>query len=914
LPPRYATKTNRMRRASSDPNTACEPADRAALGLDVPDEEWLAQVRRATRARCLGHLGGYELLEEISRGAQGVVYRAWDVRQRRIVAVKRLLAGTFATGPARARFEREMEAAAALQHPNIVRGLAVESTEPHPLLVMEWIDGVPIHRWADESKARGQDQGVVLGVFLKVCDAVHHAHQRGVIHRDLKPSNVLVDANGEPHLLDFGLARLTAPGDLRSMSLTGTSDFLGTPAYAAPEQVRGDHRAVDVRSDGYALAVILFRILTGRLPFDHARNLPELLTSIQQDDPARPSSLNRTLNDEIDAIIGKAMAKEADRRYASVDALAADVRRYLAGEPVEAQRGRRWYEWRTTIRRHRTAAITAGVFLIVVTGAVVALTAMYARQGRFLAQVTTARDAEAAARHAAQRQQQVLESLLAAAAGIGQGTDLDVRRAWLDEATRLVEAELLDDPAAQAGAYDAIGRTYQSLALYAEAEQHLRTALDLRSTTYAGDHSEVATSLAHLGELLQDRNRFSDAEPFLRAALAMRQRLFGSDHPDVAESLNTVGLILQSRHEFAEAEAVHREALDMRLRLHGGAHKEVAYCLNHIGNALLNRSQFAAAETEYRRALDIYRGLLGDEHRDVAATKINLGKALFHRGDYAAAEPLFREAIASSRRLLGDGHDNVAWGLHRLGVVLHAKGDYAEAEAALRESLSIYRRCFGAGDPYVAVVLNSLGTLLLDRGNIPAAKPIFDEALAIQQGLLAPDNPEFTWQLNRLAEWHERAGRFDEAEPLLRQALTQGAYAFGSDYPNLVRTLDSLSRVVLARGDYEEAEALLVEALETRRGKLGEEHPDVGQSLVNLGSLYRVTGRLDEAVALIEKAIELQRNTLGGDHPELARSLAALALVCDAQNELASAGEARAEALAICQQRECPPEPSYPRP
>jgi len=903
-----------MRRESNDPCPACEPADRAALGLDVPDEEWLARVRRATSARCLGQLGGYELLEEISRGAQGVVYRAWDVREARVVAVKRLLAGTFATGPARGRFEREMETAAALQHPNIVRVLGMESAEPHPLLIMEWIDGVPIHRWADEAKARGRDLDAVLGVFLKVCDAVHHAHQRGVIHRDLKPSNVLVDANGEPHLLDFGLAKLTTPGDLRGMSLTGTSDFLGTPAYAAPEQVRGDHQAVDVRTDGYALGVILFRILTARLPFDYARNLADLLASIQQDNPARPSSLNRSLNDEIDAIIGKAMAKEADRRYASVDALAADLRRFLGREPVEAQRGRRWYEWRTTIRRHRTAAITAGVFLIVVTGAVVALTAMYARQGQLLAQVTSARDAEAAARHAAQRQQQILESLLAAAAGIGQGTDLAVRRAWLDEATRLVEAELLDDPKAQAAAYDAIGRTYQSLALYPEAEDHLRTALDLRSTAYAGDHPEVAASLAHLGELLQDRNRFADAEPFLRTALAMRQRLFTGDHPDVAESLNSVGLILQSRHEFSAAEAVHRQALEMRLRLHGEAHPEVAYCLNHIGNALLNRSQFAAAEVEYRRALDIYRGLLGDEHRDVAATKVNLGKALFHRGHYAAAEPLFREAVASSRRLLGDGHDNVAWGLHRLGLVLHAEGEYAEAEAVLSESLSIYRRCFGDRDPYVAAVLNSLGTLLLDRGDAPAAKPLFDEALAIQQGLLAPDDPELIWQLNRLAEWYERAGRFEEAEPLLRQALAQGEHAFGSDYPSLVRTLNSLARVLLARSEYEEAETLLAEALETRRAKLGEEHPDVGQSLVNLGSLYRATGRLDQAAALIEQGIDLQRSTLGGDHPELARSLTALALVRDAQYDGAGGEQARAEALAICQRRECPPERSSPSP
>ncbi len=888
------------------PGLSSSSPDLSRFGLDVPDGEWLGRIHRATRSPSLGRLGEYELLAEISRGAQGVVYRAQRTGEAGPVAIKRLLAGAFATDVARARFEREFEAVAALSHPNIVRPLGIGSSERHPLLVMEWIEGVPIDRWADQSRSSGRDLNAILGVFLEVCDAVHHAHQRGVIHRDLKPSNILVDATDRPHLLDFGLAKIAGADAAQGSTVTGTHDFLGTPAYAAPEQVRGEHAAVDVRTDVYALGVILFRILTGRLPFDSARGLADLLADIQRTEAQRPSRFNRALTDELDAIIGKAMAKDADRRYASVDALVADVRRYLADEPIEARRGRRWYELRKTIQRHRAAVGVLLTLLLVVSSAALALWRMYVRQGQFLAQATSARDAEARARHSAQQQQKVLEELLSAAAAIGKGADLGVRRAWLDEATRLVEADLLDDPSAQAAAHDAIGRTYQSLALYGEAEDHLRKALDLRRLAHAEDHPDLAAGLHHVGTLLQDRNRFADAEPFLREALAIRRRLYADNHLHLAESLNSVGLILQYRKEYAPAWEMHHQALQMYRRLFGDKHADVARTLNLIGNAQLNQSQFAAAELLFRQALDIDRALFGEDHRDVAGTKVNLAKSLFQLGEYSAAEPLFREAVASYRRLLGDSHDNVAWGLHRLGVLLHARGKFADAESSLRESLAIYRRCFGDEDHYVALVLNSLGTLLMDRDDLQSAEPLLEEALAIQERLPSSSNSAVIGRQNRRAEWLERVGDEVTAEPLLRQILAVGDQAVAMEFHYLVRCMNSLARLLAARGDYAEAETLLVQALELRRATLGERHPDVGQSLVNLATALGAEGRVDEANDHVQRGIDLQRRTLGNDHPELARSLLELADIADARGDSARADQARREANDICAQRECP--------
>ncbi len=895
-----------MNRDSAESGLPSSSPDLSRFGLDVSDEEWLGRVRCATRAPCLGRLGEYELLAEISRGAQGVVYQARRIDAVGPVAIKRLLAGAFATGVARARFERELEAVATLSHPNIVRSVEIGSSERHPLLVMEWIDGVPIDRWADQSRSPGQNIDAVLNVFLETCDAVHHAHQRGVIHRDLKPSNILVDAAGRPHLLDFGLAKITGADAALGSTVTGTNDFLGTPAYAAPEQVRGEQVAVDVRTDVYALGVILFRMLTGCLPFDSTRGLADLLADIQHTEAARPSRLNRALRHDLDAIIGKAMAKDADWRYASVDALVADVRRYLNDEPVEAQRGRRWYELRKTIQRHRAAVGVLLTVLLIVSGAALALWMMYVRQGQFLAQVTSARDAEARARHSALQQQNVLEELLSAAAAIGKGTDLDVRRAWLDEATRLVEIDLLDEPNAQAAAHDAIGRTYQSLGLYPEAENHLRRALELRRLAHPEDHPDFAASLNHLGALLQDRNRFAEAEPFLRDALSMRQRLHTTDHPDLAESLNSAGLILQHRHEYSAAHAMHNQALEMQRRLFGNQHADLAHTLNLIGNLHLRQSQFASAESQFRDVLGIYCALFGMDHREVAGAKVNLAKALFNLGEYTNAEPLFREAVDGYRRLLGNAHDNVAWGLHRLGVLLHAKGDFADAESSLREALEIYRRCFGNDDHYVALVLNSLGNLLMDRGHLPSARPLFDEAVAIQERLRPLEGPGAAWRLNRVAEWLERAGDHDAAAPLLHQIIDDPNQAEAMEFVYVVRCMNSLARIHVARGEHMAAEALCRRALELRRDNLGAEHPDIGQSLVNLAGVLRVEGRLDEADALVQQGIELQRRALGNDHPELARSLNEVASIADALGNPARAHEALHEGSQICARRECP--------
>jgi len=397
---------------------------------------------------------GYVLENEIHRGGQGIVYSARQSSTGRTVAVKIMREGPFSGSRDRARFEREVQVLAQLQHPNIVGVLDSGTAAGSAYFIMDHVVGLPLDQWvtglgtehidgpafAGRVTRRGIER--IIELFVKVCEAVHAAHLRGIIHRDLKPNNILVDAGGDPHVLDFGLAKVRWPeGEVgEGPSVTATGQFMGSLPWASPEQAAGDSGLIDIRTDVYSIGVMLYHSFTGRFPYSVVGSIRDVLGRIAADPPMRPSAVCRGLDDELDTIVLKCLAKERERRYESAGELARDLRHYLANEPIEAKRDSAWYVLRKSLRRYRVPVAVAATMAFLVTASAISLSILYGRQGVLLSEVKQERDKAVTAEHVADlaRKKAEYESYranIAAADGAVIANDGGAARQRLNDAT-----------------------------------------------------------------------------------------------------------------------------------------------------------------------------------------------------------------------------------------------------------------------------------------------------------------------------------------------------------------------------------------------------------------------------------------------------------------------------------------------
>jgi serine/threonine protein kinase len=371
---------------------ACERC-RVQLEARRADQELFGQIKRAYRqengsephesdptrsgvggaaspGRNLDTIEGYDILSEIHRGGQGVVYKAVQKATKRTVALKVLLEGPYASPRQRHRFEREIDLVASLQHAHIVTVYDSGVTrDGRHYFAMEYIHGQPLNAYLSDKNLSIDG---TLRLFQQICAAVNYAHQHGVIHRDLKPSNIRVDADGQPHILDFGLAKAAGTDLTAGAPVTVTGEFMGTLAYASPEQTKGDPRLIDIRTDVYSLGVILYEMLTGKYPYAVVGQMAEVLKNIAEAEPRKPSTIRRQIKDEVETIVLKALAKEKERRYQSAENLARDIEHYLNGEPIDAKRDSGWYLIRKSLRRYRVPVAVAAAFVILLGASTVA--------------------------------------------------------------------------------------------------------------------------------------------------------------------------------------------------------------------------------------------------------------------------------------------------------------------------------------------------------------------------------------------------------------------------------------------------------------------------------------------------------------------------------------------------------------
>ncbi len=741
---------------------------------------------RPHELRTGSRLGVYRVGREIGRGGMGKVYQATrdDGLYQQEVAIKVLKRG-LDTEEILRRFRHERRILARLDHPSIARILDGGSTgDSLPYLVMEHVDGEPIDRYCDARKLPVRAR---LGIFRQVCSAVHFAHQNLVVHRDLKADNILITGGGEPKLLDFGIAKLLEPGEA---PLTRVGPQPMTPEHASPEQIA--NRPVTTASDVFALGGLLYQLLTGRHPHHGSRASPrQLRRAIRDLDPEPPSrvvgrGLARRLAGDLDSIVLKAMEKEPQRRYSSVERFSEDLRRHLEGLPVVARQATARYRLGKFVRRHRLGVTVATAALVGILGFGIGMTILWDQA------VRERRRAEVATRFLA-------EVFLNPDPRVSKGEDVTARQ-LLDEGAERIREELQGQPEVRAALMNAMGQAYLGLALYREAAPLLEESLELRRSSRHTRPEELATSLFNLEAVrrAEDQHQAADAlareaqevlrragvadtslagafnnqagllkaqgdlrtaEDLYREVLAMKIRLYGQEHPSVARGKNNLAAVLKDQGKYHDAEKLYHECLALRIKLHGEPSAEVATTLNNFGQLLKDRGDLDGAETMLLKALEMRCEVFGSDHPKVGNSLVNLGAFLEQRGSYAEAEALYAEAMELFTSRYGEDHSKVAVVLRNQATLFLAQGKGEEGEAAARRALEILRQARSEGDWRIAVVESVLGSCLVAMGRYQEAKPLLRESYQVLRQVKGDEAGQTREALGRLEQLDEVWGR-----------------------------------------------------------------------------------------------------------------------------------------------------------
>ena len=859
-------------------------------------------------------IGPYRIVERIGQGGMATVYRAErdDQDFRQVVALKLILPSRSARHW-ETRFRRERQILASLQHPNIAAlldGGVTENAEPY--FAMEFVDGLPITAYCDDNRLSIEAR---VRLLLAVCDAVNYAHGNLIVHRDLKPSNILVDANGLPKLLDFGIAKLLSD---EATDRTQTSLRALTPDYAAPEQFAGG--TVTTAVDIYALGGLLYELLCGRRPFGDVRGsaldierqirdhgAPTFASILAALDPevrlqtaaARrlaKGRLQRSISGDLENIALKALRAEPGRRYATVDALSADLQRYLDGMPVLARADTSWYRLKKFVQRH-----PVGVPL----GAI-AVVALVASTGIALQQSDQARTAAAKARLEAARANETRDFVTSLFEFANPDMNLGERltaRQLLDLGANRVDEELAGQPGLRAEMLLLLAKTYGQLGLYDEALPLARQAGDLyqalpdamsqadavvvqaRLTRQSGDYDTAitlldqasdllpdddrarrATLLVERGEVLRERAEFDAAETAFEDALQLdRSRL--APPSDIARDLYRLGTLKFSAGDSELALELLQEAADLLAAAGATVSTQFASIQHDIGVMLIQRGDLVAAEAVLVKARETREQLLGDAHPDLAVTLKELAGIARQQGRGDIAEALYLDALAINETMLGADHPETANNLNSLAVFYRGQGENARALEYAQRALAGAREAYGERHPTVGLMTVNVGSMQRVAGNLGSAYESVSDGLSILTAALGEDHHLAGVAYNALASVQQAQNHDDDAEANYRKALSIFDATAVDSHPHTVAILNGLASLLIRGGRIDEAAENYRRAVAIGQAVLPPEHPNLAIVALGLGHVAAKQGQCPTARAaqlqnlpIIERAGHGQRD------------------------------------------------------
>jgi eukaryotic-like serine/threonine-protein kinase len=662
---------------------------------------WQHPLRPQSSENTEGRLiGSYQLLKKIGEGGMGQVWLAQQTAPlQRQVALKLIRWGTY-DDTLLHRFQAERQSLAVMDHPSIAKVFDAGATaEGQPYFVMEYVAGLPITDYCDQKRLKIRDR---LELFIKVCEAVQHAHQKAIIHRDLKPANILVaeiDGKPVPRIIDFGLAKAINREITEETLHTGVGNFVGTPGYMSPEQCDPAAQDVDTRTDVYSLGVVLYVLLAGSLPFDARewkdRPLAEMLHRIREDDPPLPSAkvstdrdtspitaeargvepkqLVAVLRGDLDWITMKAVEKDRTRRYATPTDLAADIRRYLKNEPVIARPASIFYRIRKYARRHRySVAGTAAVIAMLLAFAVM--------QNIQLRKTRRERD----------RADRIAEFMT----GIFKASDPNEKlgaitaQELLDGAAKNIDTELSKDPELQASMMHVIGRAYMYQGLFQKAQSVFERGIKASASAGLLETRDPMNTMHDLAWALLQQGHVAEAEALERKLMAMQRRVLGDDHPDTLATISELAFTLcEAKTNCDEGVRLNREVLEKQKRILGPEHRYTLVTMDNLALNLAEDGHLAEAETLQQESLKIHLRALGPENLSTINAMLNLGELQRDLGRFDDAEKQLNQALELEGRVLGPDQPETALTKYDLATVAVHDGQVEQALSLLRQSI-----------------------------------------------------------------------------------------------------------------------------------------------------------------------------------------------------------------------------------
>ncbi|MCY3004084.1 MAG: serine/threonine-protein kinase [Planctomycetota bacterium] len=894
------------RRAHLERTTVGDPELRARV------EELLAADRQAESAflkspavapetigeRAGDMIGRYRLLQEIGQGGMGTV---WMAEQRepvvRKVALKIIKLG-LDTREVVVRFEAERQALALMDHPHIAKVLDGGATATgRPYFVMELVRGVPITEYCDSARLGLRER---LELFTKVCEAIQHAHHKGVIHRDIKPSNVLVtlyDGVPIPKVIDFGIAKATSAELTKKTLFTQYAQILGTPEYMAPEQAELSGLDIDTRADVYSLGVLLYELLTGTKPFDlrtaRLAVFPELLRTIREDEPVRPSTpvstvgrdaspiaARRELNVEawsarlrgdLDWIVMRALEKDRSRRYDTPNGFAEDISRFLRDEPVLAAPPSPAYRFSKFVRRRKKTVALAALLLAT----------LLAGLGGTSYGLLEARDAAVAEREAKliseSRREQAERNLEFARAGneilgslfarlspertygsLGEFRD-DLRAGVLDAAKALEEASI-GDPLEVARlqrklgtSLTALGEHAAALALFERAEETLRKELGPDAEETLSAEQNAASALLSSGDLKL-------ALPALEAHLAHARRVFGDDKPETLDALFSLGEGLFRASRYEDAARIFGEARERLERERGVDSPDTIKCIANLANAERQLDHLDPAIELYETALERARKSLGPDHSDTTSIEDSLALAYQRKGDMARAVPLMERNLKLLRTRLGQDDPKTMGAMNNLAAAYYGLRRFPEAEAMLEAVLTAHESEYGEEHPNSLSAASNLAAVYLETGKNSKAIELLEKTLRLQRTSLPEDHSQIQATLNNLGTALYREKRFSESIPIFERVYAAQLESLGGQHQITVATAANLAINYKNSGRYADSLPYFVLAHEasTRLPQLRSYTPDL------LEVYLRLDKRAEAEPLFAEVEAQLRASTPAG--------------------------------------------------